>query len=222
MNLTVKSRYNRAMHAKTVTGTNQADCEDIVISEIAHALQCSKDVVLDRPEVLVVRPEKNKILRKQIIDIVQELSLTASSASQHRWVVIYDADNMNQEAANALLKLLEEPPERTSFLLTAHSAARLLPTIRSRTAIVAATPGNSEHSPSELANASLVAAKLALISSYHESKTLDVEYYNLLNDLHRNAKLTDLAWLSEYGAYAQNVPNYRLLLEAWAAQGIES
>src|SRR5581483_1187615 len=41
-------------------------------------------------------------------------------------------DDMNPSAANALLKVLEEPPERSLFLLVSHAPGRLLPTIRSR------------------------------------------------------------------------------------------
>jgi DNA polymerase-3 subunit delta' len=50
-------------------------------------------------------------------------------------VVIIDcADDMNQSAANALLKILEEPPARTILLLISHNTGSLLPTIRSRCA----------------------------------------------------------------------------------------
>lgn len=50
-----------------------------------------------------------------------------------RRVVIVDAaDELNQQAANALLKSLEEPPAGTVFLLVSHQPSRLLPTIRSR------------------------------------------------------------------------------------------
>ncbi|HEX3882876.1 MAG TPA: DNA polymerase III subunit delta' [Stellaceae bacterium] len=49
-----------------------------------------------------------------------------------RVVIVDGADAMNRNAANALLKILEEPPRRTLLLLVAHSAGRLLPTIRSR------------------------------------------------------------------------------------------
>lgn len=59
--------------------------------------------------------------------------LHLSAAEGGRRVVIVDAaDEMNTQAANALLKLLEEPPERVTFLLVTHQPARLLPTIRSR------------------------------------------------------------------------------------------
>jgi DNA polymerase-3 subunit delta' len=48
-------------------------------------------------------------------------------------VVIVDcADEMNPQAANALLKMLEEPPARATLLLVSHQPSRLLPTIRSR------------------------------------------------------------------------------------------
>lgn len=56
-----------------------------------------------------------------------------SSTDGGRRVVIVDcADDLNPNAANALLKLLEEPPEKSFFLLIAHQPSRLLPTIRSR------------------------------------------------------------------------------------------
>jgi DNA polymerase-3 subunit delta' len=58
---------------------------------------------------------------------------TLSAADGGRRTAIIDAvDEMNASAANALLKLLEEPPERVTLFLIAHQPARLLPTIRSR------------------------------------------------------------------------------------------
>ncbi|OOY23920.1 DNA polymerase III subunit delta' [Thioclava sediminum] len=69
------------------------------------------------------------------VDEVRKLRsfLHLSAAEGGRRVVIIDAaDEMNTQAANAVLKLLEEPPPRVTFLLIAHQPARLLPTIRSR------------------------------------------------------------------------------------------
>jgi len=80
--------------------------------------------------------EKAKRLRAQItVDEVRRLKnfFALSSVDGGRRVVIVDtADDMNVNAANALLKLLEEPPERTTLLLVSHQPSRLLPTIRSR------------------------------------------------------------------------------------------
>lgn len=56
-----------------------------------------------------------------------------SASDGGRRVVIVDAaDEMNTQAANALLKMLEEPPKRATMLLVSHQPSRLLPTIRSR------------------------------------------------------------------------------------------
>jgi DNA polymerase-3 subunit delta' len=52
--------------------------------------------------------------------------------AEWRVVIVDAADDMNTNAANALLKSLEEPPAQTLFLLVSHMPGRLLPTIRSR------------------------------------------------------------------------------------------
>lgn len=63
---------------------------------------------------------------------LQRLFATTASLSPWRVVIIDAADDLERSAANALLKNLEEPPPRSLFLLVAHAAQRLLPTIRSR------------------------------------------------------------------------------------------
>ncbi len=82
------------------------------------------------------RNEKTGKLREMIVvDDIRGLThfLTMSSADGGRRVVIVDAaDEMNVNAANALLKMLEEPPANTTMFLVSHQPSRLLPTIRSR------------------------------------------------------------------------------------------
>ncbi|MCG6115655.1 MAG: DNA polymerase III subunit delta' [Mesorhizobium sp.] len=63
------------------------------------------------------------------------LSMTAHDGG-YRIVIVDPADDMNANAANALLKSLEEPPANCLFFLMAHSPGRLLPTIRSRCRIL--------------------------------------------------------------------------------------
>lgn len=68
-----------------------------------------------------------------------------SSADGGRRVVIVDsADDLNPQAANALLKMLEEPPARTVMLLVSHQPSGLLPTIRSRCRVLRLTPLGAE------------------------------------------------------------------------------
>lgn len=69
----------------------------------------------------------------------REIFNTAMSAGG-RVVHIVGADKMNASSANALLKVLEEPPENVLFILTAPSEAAVLPTLRSRCCIYAVSP----------------------------------------------------------------------------------
>ncbi len=64
---------------------------------------------------------------------LSRLFSTTSSLSPWRVVVIDSIDDLERNAANALLKNLEEPPPFSLFLLVSHASERLLPTIRSRT-----------------------------------------------------------------------------------------
>jgi DNA polymerase-3 subunit delta' len=59
------------------------------------------------------------------------LALSAADGGM-RVIIVDAADELNPSAANAILKLLEEPPRNVVFLLVSHQPARLLPTIRSR------------------------------------------------------------------------------------------
>ena len=79
--------------------------------------------------------EAGKFAKDIRVDDVRKLNgfFNFSSAEGGRRVVIVDAaDEMNMQAANALLKRLEEPPENATLLLISHQPSRLLPTIRSR------------------------------------------------------------------------------------------
>jgi DNA polymerase-3 subunit delta' len=71
---------------------------------------------------------------------LQRLFATTTSMSPRRAVVIDAIDDLERNAANALLKNLEEPPPDTLFLLVSHSPERLLPTIRSRCRLLRLSP----------------------------------------------------------------------------------
>lgn len=75
------------------------------------------------------------LARNISVDQVRSLGdLLAVTPSMSAWraIVIDSADDLEASAANALLKMLEEPPANTLFFLVSHAPGRLLPTIRSR------------------------------------------------------------------------------------------
>lgn len=99
------------------------------------------------PDLLTIRrpvDEKTKKAKTVIpVDVVRKTtSFFGKSAGAGGWrvCIVDSADEMNANAANALLKVLEEPPARSLFLLVSHQPGRLLPTIRSRCRHLAMTP----------------------------------------------------------------------------------
>lgn len=87
---------------------------------------------------LIRRPwdhEKKRLKTRITVEEVRKMKdfFGLSAGGNGRRVVIVDAaEDMNQNAANALLKMLEEPPKNAVLLLVSHQPSRLLPTIRSR------------------------------------------------------------------------------------------
>ncbi|PKI89981.1 DNA polymerase III subunit delta' [Actinomycetales bacterium SN12] len=83
------------------------------------------------PDVTALRTDKVIITIAEARALV-ERSYFAPSAGRYRVIVVEDADRMVERTSNVLLKALEEPPEKTVWVLCAPSEADLLPTIRSR------------------------------------------------------------------------------------------
>lgn len=118
----------------------------------------SRVLALSDPDLFLCRrtwDEKNERMRPFItVDEIRRLRSHYSQTSANSgWrITIIDAiDDMNPSAANALLKLLEEPPERVLFLLVCHQPSLILPTIRSRCSKLSCRPINAEQVGSVLA-----------------------------------------------------------------------
>jgi len=83
------------------------------------------------PDVMIISPEKNLIKISQM----REMKATAylkPMVGRKRVFVLEGAEKMNDEAANSVLKILEEPPAFTHIILVSHNPYLILPTIQSR------------------------------------------------------------------------------------------
>jgi len=98
---------------------------------------------LTRPLNDKTKSFKTVVTVDEIRKVSRFLSLTSHDGS-YRVVIVDPADDMNTNAANALLKNLEEPPARSLFILIVHAPGSLLPTIRSRCQMVRLTPLDDE------------------------------------------------------------------------------
>ncbi len=130
---------------------------------------------LSHPDLLLLRRPVDKTGRIQSVlpvDVARKAAdFFALSAGEGGWrvCIVDSADDMNISAANALLKILEEPPKNSIFLLISHSPGRLLPTIRSRCRKLMLSPLNdsdlahviSSHFPELNRDELQLAAKLA-------------------------------------------------------------
>jgi len=123
------------------------DLQEAVSLEVDPASPVARRIAAQaQPDLLVIERTVNErgVLRNQIAvdDIRRTVPFFGSTAGEGGWrIAIIDAvDDLNRSGANALLKVLEEPPTRGLLLLIAHSTARVPPTLRSRCRIISLRP----------------------------------------------------------------------------------
>ena len=117
---------------------------------------------LSEPRLHLLRrtpdPKTGRMRSEITVDSTRKLKefFALSAAEGGRRVVIVDtADEMNRSAANAILKLLEEPPDRATLILVSHRPGHLLPTIRSRCRLLRLAPLSPEPLARALAQAGI-------------------------------------------------------------------
>ena len=109
-----------------------------------HCHSCHQVSVGTHPDVRITRTEKLSIGVDEVRDLVRSSAL-APAGRRYQVMIVEDADRLTEQAANALLKTIEEPTERTVWLLCAPTVEDVLPTIRSRTRLVVlATPSSAD------------------------------------------------------------------------------
>ncbi len=121
----------RAFLCEKDYGFGCGECKDCqLVSNTIKNIYENQDLT-PHPNLKVVLPENEKEIKiSQIREIIDFLKLKTDKGKA---VIIDDSEKMNIEAANALLKTLEEPPEKTLIILIAENHQKLLPTIVSRT-----------------------------------------------------------------------------------------
>lgn len=129
--------------------------------------QCQLSLSGRHADLMVMTPEMdgagNPIIRIEDVRNMQQLAVVHPGMARHRLIIIEQAESMQVETANCLLKLLEEPPPFGVFLLTTDNLEAMLPTIRSRAQKIRITPSRGEEIEQRLqvAGVSASQAKLA-------------------------------------------------------------
>ena len=149
-------------------------CEQRSNAEVMACGECKSCQVFvnqTHPDFFRLEPEEGKVEIgvDQVRELIGQIALTPA-LGKYRVALISPAEAMNKNAANALLKTLEEPPNNVWVILVSHSPRKLLPTVLSRCQKVPVTSPDAERGQewitkhSQAMDAQSVSLALALAS----------------------------------------------------------
>lgn len=133
----------RLHHAYLLAGP-ETGAKMRLVQELAASFSTRSDAA-DRmardahPDFLVLRPE-NEVIAVDAVRALPKALAYPPMESRRRVVVVEDAGSLNGQAANAFLKVLEEPPGHTMFFLLCREPGELLPTVVSRCQVLRVAP----------------------------------------------------------------------------------
>ncbi len=154
---------------------------------------CKKILSENHPDIHWISPAGSYIKVDQIRMLCQRLALKPYEAKV-RLAIIEKAHTLNPEAGNTLLKILEEPPEKTIFILLAGQSSELLPTIVSRCRHIRFNPVSVQSIQNHLLrNFGIPAADAAVIAKMAGGS------------LSRAAAMTEKGWLSHRNWIIQTI-----------------
>ncbi len=182
---------------------------------------CSSCLQVQRgqhPGLLVVNTENAQIKMEEARELLKKLHLRNWEGA--RVVVINDAHKLNLQAGNALLKVIEEPPEKTYFVLVTSQPGKILSTIRSRTQVVRFGPLEEKHLKTitgadgwvlSSANGSVTRAEQLLQDESDDNRKLAM--HSLVDVL--MAQKTYLQWVEGLQTIAKDKAQLEVILETW-------
>lgn len=155
--------------------------ESYAVAKTAAALFCTKSADVSRlencPDFFQLGDEDYSV--QNVRELLKTLAKQPYSDDCGRAIILKDAHMMNEASQNALLKTLEEPPERTLFLLTGNESG-LLPTIRSRCSMIRLGVPSFEKTKKMLMDCGALEKEAMLYTSIGEC--LFERAYRLFND----------------------------------------
>lgn len=221
--------------ARRLLGAPADPAHGILASDPGHPV--SRQVAArSHPDLMVLEREGPDGKPRRIIPVddarkLAEFFSKSPASAPHRVAIIDAADDLNPNAANAILKTLEEPPPRGVLLMVSHAPGRLLPTIRSRCRRLAFQPlgveataafvqrrtDANEEEALRLAKMSDGAPGRALVLAAAKALVMDDAARDLLEDLPRVDESRALL-LAEKFRGGEGAAQFALLFERLAAR----
>lgn len=140
-------------HAYLLVGANSVG-KFTVARKMAGILQCENDFCHECPtciqvakgchiDTIELKGKRESIKIDEVRKLVERLNMTRQSP--YKILLIQSLERMTTEAANSFLKMLEEPPQRTIFIMTTDNVRALLPTIISRVRMLKFAPDSYQY-----------------------------------------------------------------------------
>lgn len=116
-------------------------CDDVNNAPCCNCSACREAQATSHPDILFIKPEKDKatIGVEPVRDAINE-ALIKPFYNRHKVFIIDDGDILTPQAQNALLKMIEEPPQYAVFIIVCTNSEILLETVRSRAVTVTFSP----------------------------------------------------------------------------------
>jgi len=145
-------RNDRLAHAYLFTGPRGAGkkhtaihlaqslfCKELVADACGKCLNCQRIMAGNHPDVFTITPDGASIKIDQVRALQKEMGMRAMESAKKVYILEH-VDKMTTQAANSLLKFLEEPPAGVVALLLSENSHSILPTILSRCQIIPFSP----------------------------------------------------------------------------------
>lgn len=166
----------------------------------------------------IVEPQGAQIKIEQAREVIRFLSL--KSQRQPQAVLILEAHKMNSQTANALLKVIEEPPENSYFFICTSSLSAMLPTIRSRSQIWRLP----NLKPETLKTIFPQAEQTLILSAQGRADLLEKSFSESTTELHNKSfsvwsdKFSSVTVLDEFQEELKSREDFITLLSLWQQQ----
>lgn len=189
---------NRVAHAYLLEGEHGTGKKDVsllfakslfcldlsdLITPCDQCINCKRIDQSTHPDVHIIEPDGLSIKKDQIKSLQQEFSKSGVESRKKLYTVVH-ADKMTVNAANSLLKFLEEPNVETTAILITEQIHQIIPTILSRCQVVSFKPFSSEFFIAKLIEADISPANAPLLA-------------NLTNNLQEASELNSDEWFAQ-------------------------
>lgn len=212
---------NKISHSYLFIGLSNVGKFTVAREFAKKLIAFDKDLIVTHPDVHIINQE-DKIKIEQIKELSRYISLSPHSA-RYKVAIINNIERLGREAANALLKTLEEPPVNSILILIASSLEEVLPTIISRCQIVRFYPVKEQELLNELKQSNiavsenllrLAAGRPGIIFKALEDKTFLAAKVNSPDDI-KNILLMSVAEKFELAKEMADKEDIQTTLEDW-------